>query len=320
MTRPPSTVRAITTMVVTALAPVAVVATYTLVGGDVPDPLPTHWNLHGRVDDSTPLLVLFVATLAMSALFTALTGLALRQSRQQHSDRILVTAAGWAAWLAATVFIVPVGISAGAETASDVGIGAAAILAVPLVPTVVAGVVWSLQQVVEGNRGKRGPASSIRLRDGERVTWVGRSSSGRILIGAAVLLIVAVFLVFTIWPVANLLALVALVLFWAHVITVRVDDEALTVAWGPARWPRVVVPVEQIAGARPEHVEPLRWGGWGYRVTFRGTAAVTRRGPGLVVDRRDRTPLVVTVDRPEGAADLVNALVERETRSRQAHG
>lgn len=104
-----------------------------------------------------------------------------------------------------------------------------------------------------------------------------------------------------------------------HVVTVRVDDAALTVAWGPARWPRVVVPVEQITGARAEHIEPLRWGGWGYRGLFRGTAAITRRGPGLVLGRRDRTPLAVTVDQPEGAADLVNALVEREIRSRSAH-
>lgn len=191
MTRPHSAVRSTATMGVTALAPVAVVAARTLLGSEVPDPLPTHWNLHGRVDDSTPLLVLFIATLATSVLLTALTGLALRRSRQQHGDRMLATAASWAAWLAATVFVVPVGISNGAGSAADVGIGAAAVLAVPLVPTVVAGLVWWLQRVVEGAPANRESASSIRLRDGERVTWVGRSSSGRMLLVAAVLLIVA---------------------------------------------------------------------------------------------------------------------------------
>lgn len=320
MTRPHSAVRSMATMVVTALAPVAVVAAYSLVGGEVPDPLPTHWNLRGQADDSTPLLALFIATLAMSVLLTVLTWLALRQSRQQRSDRMLVTAASWAAWLAATVFLVPMGISNRAGSTADVGIGAAAVLAVPLVPTVVSGLVWALQRVVvERPPANRDPASPIHLRAGERVTWVGRSSSGRMLLGAAVLLIVAVFLVFTLWPVANLLAFVALVLFWMHVVTVRVDDAALTVAWGPARWPRILVPMEQITGARSEDIEPLRWGGWGYRATFRGTSAVTRRGPGLVVGRRDRTPLAVTVDHPERAADLVDALVERQNRHRSAH-
>jgi hypothetical protein len=131
---------------------------------------------------------------------------------------------------------------------------------------------------------------------------------------AGALVVAAVFCVFTAWPVANVLGLVALGLFWAHVISVRVDDRGVTVAWGPARWPRLTVPVEDLAAARSEQIEPLRWGGWGLRRTLRGTAAITRRGPGLVLERRGRTPLAVTVDAPETAADLVNALVERHGR------
>jgi hypothetical protein len=129
--------------------------------------------------------------------------------------------------------------------------------------------------------------------------------------------VVAVYLVFTAWPVANVVALVALAVWWSRVVTVRVDDRAVTTSWGPGRWPRLTVPLDRVDAARAEQVEPRHWGGWGYRVSRRGRAVVTRRGPGLVLELRDGSALAVTVDGAEEAAELVTAVVERQVRNRR---
>jgi hypothetical protein len=233
---------------------------------------------------------------------------------RREGDRAVAASLAWVAWLATCVHVVPAWLARGTETAEGVTLTWWAVLAIPAVPTVVAVAVAGLLPSAPGAVSSSTPESSLHLAAGERVVWVGRASSWRMRALSGALLVVAVFVVFTAWPLANLLALVAILLFWLHVVHLRVDDRGLTVSWGPARWPRVRVPLEDVVAARAEHVEPLRWGGWGYRRTLRATAAVSRRGPGLLVERRGRVPLVVTVDHPESAADVVGALLERRRR------
>ena len=282
---------------------------------ELPDPLPTHWNLSGAVDDTMPPTVLFATTVALSTIFAVSALVCLVRSRRQPADRLMVTSLTWLAWLAATVFVMPAGIARGAAEAGDVALSLLAVAAVPVIPTLAALAVWLAQPAETPGASGPPPASTIRLAEGERVAWVGRSASPRLLLLAGALVVVAVFLVFTAWPAANVVAFAALAAFWSHLISVRVDNRAVTVAWGPARWPRLVVPVEEVVSARSEHIEPRRWGGWGYRRTPGGAAAVTRRGPGFVIERRGTVPLAVTVDSPEPAADLVNALLERRHRT-----
>jgi hypothetical protein len=298
-----------------ALAPAGVAATWLGVRGEVPDPLPTHWDLHGRVDDTMSLGVMAGVTLGLASALALAVVVMMVRARGDRADRLVVAATTWAAWLAATVFVVPALLSRGATHAATVDLTWWAMAAIPALPTLAAAAVATLQPVDAVRVAAPTPAPSLRLGDNERVVWVGRSSSVALLALAAVLLVAAVFLVFTAWPVANLLALVAVALFWSHLLTLRVDDRAVTVAWGPARWPRLTVPLDEVSSARSEEIEPLRWGGWGYRVSTRGSAAVTRRGPGLVLERRGRRPLAVTVDAPEAAAELVNALVDRQARA-----
>ena len=68
----------------------------------------------------------------------------------------------------------------------------------------------------------------------------------------------------------------------------------MRVSWGPLLWPRADVALTEIAAARVEDINPIDWGGWGYRVTPRGRAYVVRRGPGLVLERHDRPAIAVT--------------------------
>lgn len=307
------TTRTAATAALAALAPVAVTATRWVVDGHVPDPLPTHWDLHGRVDDVLALDVLLGACLATSAALAALAGVLVVRSRESRADRLLVAGAVWSAWLAALVFVVPALASYDATDARDVTLGwwwPAVLVGLPVLAATAA---WWLQPV--RLRPRRTPphrGSGPVLRAGERVTWVGRSSSPVLLGLAGVLVLAAVYLAPTTGPVAGVVGLVAVAVWWSHVVTVRVDEGAVTTSWGPVRWPRLVVPLDEVDTARAEEVEPRRWGGWGFRVSRRGRAVVTRRGPGLVLELRDGSALAVTVDGADEAAALVTAIVERQ--------
>ena len=307
------------------LAPIGLVVTWLLLRGDLPDSLATHWNLQGDVDDTLPTTTLLVVTLAPSVVLAALAAWSVRRPVLHHGDRATAIALVWAAWSAATVFAVSTSLAAGAADAADVGLTWWALLAVPVVPMLVAAAAHALlpaarPSVVVGagtgtGTGTAPYAGSVRLGDTERVTWIGSASSRGLLLLAAVLELAAVVLVFTAWPMANLLALVGVVVFWVHSVSVRVDDRGLSAAWGPVRWPRVHVDLDDVAGATTEEIAPLEWGGWGYRLTPRSTGVVVRRGPGIVVDRRSGRRFAVTVAGAEDGAAVLRALVERRRRT-----
>ena len=83
-------------------------------------------------------------------------------------------------------------------------------------------------------------------------------------------------------------------------------------ALGPWRWPKKIVPLGDVADARAEQVQPLRLGGWGYRVCGRGCRAiVVRRGEGLKLSLKNDRILIVTVDHAGEAAALINDLRTR---------
>ncbi|MGN0063280.1 MAG: hypothetical protein ACI379_03480 [Nocardioides sp.] len=293
------------------LAPLSVVLYRLAYGADVPDPLPTHWGPRGEVDGTASLFDFTVVFALFTTVFAA-GGLAcLALLRRVVPAVVGVVSGAWTAWVMATTYAAVLSGSAGAATVEEVDLSPVTLVfAILLVPTLVAAVTWLLVPFSPRRQGPVAtPPSSVQLRPDERVTWVGQSSSPWLLLAGVVLVVAAVATVFVLWPVAVVLGVAAFVVAWVHRIMVRVDNAAVTVAWGPARWPRVTVPLGEVTAAHPALIEPLAWGGWGYRVTPRGHAAVVRRGPGLVLSRREGSPFAVTVDSPEVAADLVNAMV-----------
>src|SRR5690606_37397451 len=114
------------------------------------------------------------------------------------------------------------------------------------------------------------------------------------------------------WPATIPLAIVSVALALISEVTVRIDARGVHTLWGPFGWPRPHIPLEQITAARAEHIRPLEWGGWGYRVSPRGIAAVIRRGPGLVISRSGRPDYAVTIPHAAVGADVLNALLTRE--------
>ena len=88
-------------------------------------------------------------------------------------------------------------------------------------------------------------------------------------------------------------------------VTVEVTADVLRCRFaGPGGWPTVSIPVAEIERAEAIDVQPLRYGGWGYRGSlrlFRRAAVNLRSGPGLRLALTGGRVFVVTVDGPEGA-------------------
>lgn len=105
--------------------------------------------------------------------------------------------------------------------------------------------------------------------------------------------------------------LVALPIGWLSVYRYRVDDDAVTIWFGPLGPLRRVVAVSEIEGAVVVDLRPTQWGGWGYRTNGRDWAVVLRSGPGCRLDLAGRRSLSVSSERPAAMAGRVNGAVTR---------
>jgi hypothetical protein len=153
--------------------------------------------------------------------------------------------------------------------------------------------------------------------------WTGRCSSrGFALLGIGLTLVLVAIGVGTVialhgsgaptwvgWLVAAVGVVVGVFGFLLSSLEVRVTEDTLTVAYGPFGWPRRVVELVDVADASAVLVEPMQWGGWGYRWNPRAkaSAAVIRKGPGIALELTDGRRFVVTVDDAVNGAKLTSA-------------
>ncbi|CAN5287840.1 DUF1648 domain-containing protein [soil metagenome] len=159
---------------------------------------------------------------------------------------------------------------------------------------------------------------ALPLGVGERAAWVGTAQFATpllIVIGASGALaagaIAYAVAVAGVWPVAILGVAVVLLMISATSWRVRIDQSGLD-ARGVLGWPRVTVPLADVASAGTIDVTPLgEFGGYGLRVNARATGVITRSGEALDVRRRDGRSAVVTVDDAATAAALLQALIAR---------
>ena len=93
-------------------------------------------------------------------------------------------------------------------------------------------------------------------------------------------------------------------------LRVEVTDEAVAVRFGPTGWPQRRIPMDQIEAAEAIMVDPLKWGGWGYRWMpwTKASAAVIRKGPGIELQLKDGRRFAVTVNDSVAGAQTISAL------------
>ena len=158
-------------------------------------------------------------------------------------------------------------------------------------------------------------------------TWSGRCASrGYALLGVGFALVLAAIGFATVivaagsgaaawagWTVVLVGLVVGVVARLTSSLEVRLGEKTFTVAFGPFGRPRRVVALADVVDASAILVEPLEWGGWGYRWIpwANASAAVVRRGPGIALALRDGSRFAVTVDDAVDGARATSAALGR---------
>jgi len=145
-----------------------------------------------------------------------------------------------------------------------------------------------------------------------------RTVSSRLLLGATALLLVLGVVLFAPsvardgigapgWTAVVYLAVVLIVAAFC-VFRVTVDARGLRITSGLLGIPLKRIAPAEIAAIEVTTLEPMQWGGWGYRVMPGRSAIILRRGPGLVITQHDDRQFAITLDDPEEPASTLLAM------------
>lgn len=281
-------------------------------GDRIPDPLATHFSPSGRADGWTGraafALIGSVLLLGLGA------GWAVLVRRR----------ALWGAWLTAgamgTLLALVVRDNLDAADAAEVVSPLANLTVAAGVGGVAALVGLGLARFVPEAElpahERDADVETLALGPDEVAGWSrGTGSRPMAVLGAVLVAAGPALLLLAPWPAGFVVSAAgALVLLLAQV-RVTVDRRGLTLRPALAPWPRVRVPLDEVASASAREIDALaEFGGWGYRVRAHRTGMVMRSGEGLVVRREGGREFAVTVPDARTAAALLNTLVERRGR------
>jgi hypothetical protein len=103
--------------------------------------------------------------------------------------------------------------------------------------------------------------------------------------------------------------LVAFLAYNFSSLRVQAQETAVSIRFGPFGWPSRVIAYADIESADAIMVEPMRWGGWGYRWIpwAKASAAVIRKGPGIELLLKDGRRFAVTVEDAVTGAQTISA-------------
>ena len=299
-------------LVVPLLGTFAVLLIPLLARSELPDPVAIHWGIDGRPDGSAPLVVDVVLMWVLAALVALLPLLAVLRGDRATARTMLALSHGMAAFFTVLRWRT-VALNRGAITWTDAG----SLTLLDLTLLLAAAAPFALLGWWLGGRHPELPRPvrtvvPLPLPADGQLVWTGHQSwsvarlaGPGLIVGGA--LATAVRVAPETLVVGLTLVLVGVVLWWFTAITVAAGPAGLKVRFGPFHWPAVRVPLAAIEGLEVVDVEPMAYGGWGYRVVPGARAVVIRRGVGLRVCRKGRPDLVVTVDDAATAAGVLAA-------------
>ncbi len=301
-------------VVVPAAMLVSLAALPLLFAGDLPDPVAIHWGAGGEPNGK---LAVGGFVLMVAVLYAVIWLVSLAAHRGGTLLAPVVAVVFFVGGLLLAAMVTTLVANRGATSwsdAGDVGFGSVAVI---LGSGLVAGVAgWLLGG---GRRSVFPPVTgqpsvpAVELGADDVAVWMSAGVSIWVpALGLAGLVAAMVLQGGT----GLLFGAIGIVLLAVAAVRVTVGPDGVEIGLGWWGWPRRVIPLEQIARAEALQVEPLAYGGWGYRilsgrVLTGARAIVVRRGPGLRLVRDDRPDLVVTVDDAGRGAALVNELLRR---------
>lgn len=291
---------------------------------ELPSPVATHWGPSGVDGFGPPVTFVWMTVLlgfALPAVLTIGTLIAVRD-HWGGAARLLGGMALGISGLSAVITLGAVGMQRGLADAKHVeDLGGVMLLGFGMF-VVLIGVGWLVQphiRPVPGAPLKRVHLTSIA--GGERVVWLATATMSRvalILISVVVVIVVGVTAVMAIrftdrlWVPVLTLLLIGGAFAVSASFRVRIGPDGLSVR-SQAGVPRVHVPLDEIVSVRAVDCNPFgEFGGFGWRLGLDGrTGIVLRRGPAIEIERRDKRPLVVTVDGADVGAAVLQAYLDR---------
>ncbi|MGB4136366.1 MAG: DUF1648 domain-containing protein, partial [Microbacterium sp.] len=296
---------------------------------ELPNPAATHWGTGGANGFGAPVTYVWLALGIGLGLpvFLVLSTLAGVREQWGGAARLLGAMALGLSGFSAVVNAGSVAIQRGVKDASQVG-GIGGIIAAGaavLVILVAAG--WFLQPHVRpAPAAPLQPVHVASISAGERVVWVATASMSRIaliLISVAVVLVVGITAVMVVraseaaWIPMLTLLVIGLAFAASASFRVMAGPDGLTVR-SQLGFPRIHVPLDEIVSVRAVECSPFgEFGGFGWRIGLDGrTGIVLRTGPAIEVERRDKRPLIVTVDGADVGAGVLQAYLDQSSSAR----
>lgn len=288
----------------------------------LPEPMATHWNAAGDVNGTMTFgaFLTFPVTMAgvlwlFGAVMVALGRTSRVRFRYQRAAMAWCT--GSVAFAAATM-VATVAANLDASTATDAQLAPVMVLVMLGVGALAAAGAW----VVAGSPPPPDPTrpgidagpdiEPVELRADEHPVWHEHLTSGLLTAITVAMVVVGLGLLTVNTLLGALVVVTGLCCAPLASVTAVVDGRGLAVRFGPFGWPVKRIALATIAAVHAGDIEPLQWGGWGYRMMPGRSAVVLRRGPGLMLELTDGRAFAVTVDRPEPGAALLEAYRRRE--------
>lgn len=306
---------------VLALPPLAIAVTWVALADRLPEVIATHWSGADVADgfsEAQPMATwLLAATGAMLVVGLVLAAVTVDGRLRAMLLSCLAAVSG----MLAGAFIASVGATLQAGSAEQAVLGAW--LLVLLAPLALLLVPWFVHP--REAETAAGPAERMALPESHATEWQGELGSAVFAwLGVVVLALGAVIALVApetgAVPLRVLLGIVmaasALVLLALARIRVTVDQRALHVRGALLPVPLRTIATERIRAVDAAVIEPMQWGGWGYRGLPGQVAIVLRKGPGIVVTTREGSRFAVTVEGAAEGAAVLAAIVERSRQPR----